>query len=114
MSGMASHKHKQKASNEAPHKVGNQGNFHGPHLAFLESKLPEYYTAVNTKSTPKFWGPIYSLYHQYVDWHIPLNQPYPEDHMFPCEADSVLDHDISEKKKVAVSNLNKVYYNTLV
>jgi hypothetical protein len=109
VSSMAAPKNKQKTSNEPLHKAGNQGNFHGSRLAFLESKLPDYHAAVSTKTTPKFWSPTYSLYHQEFDWRIPLHETYPDGSTFPSEEeDNTLDDVEAEKKKAVVTALNKV------
>src|SRR6267154_4668107 len=106
---MTAPKNKQKTSNEPPRKAGNKGNFHGSRLAFLESKLPDYYAAVSMKTTPKFWSPTYSLYHQEFDWRIPLDETYPDGHTFPSEEeDNTLDDVEAEKKKAVVTMLNKV------
>jgi hypothetical protein len=111
---MAAPKNKQKMSNEPPRKAGNQGNFHGSRLAFLESKLSDYYAAVSMKTTSKFWSPTYSLYHQEFDWRIPLNEPYPDGHFFPSEEeDTALDDTEAKKKKDIVTALNKVWCGAL-
>ena len=111
---MAAPKNKQKTSNEPLRKAGNQGNFHGSRLAFLESKLPDYFAAVSMKTTSKFWSPTYSLYHQEFDWRIPLDESYPDGHTFPSEGDdNISDNVEAEKKKDIITALNKVCCGTL-
>jgi hypothetical protein len=92
-----------------PRKAGNQGNFRGPHKAFLETFVESYFTAVKTKKMPQFWGPTYSSFHQKFDWHILLTDSYPEDHTFSLEVDDAdLDEASVTLKKERVEDVNKV------
>jgi hypothetical protein len=91
-------------------KAGNQGNFHGPRKAFLETFVESYFTAVKTKKTPQFWGPTYASFHQKFDWRVLLTDPYPEDHTFSLEVDDAnLDEASVALKRERVEDVNKVY-----
>jgi hypothetical protein len=104
-------KPKRKSIRIAEHdrKAGNQGNFHGPRKAFLETFIESYFTAVKTKKTPQFWGPTYASFHQKFDWRVLLTDPYPESHTFSLEVDDAnLDETNVALKKERIKDVNKV------
>lgn len=106
----AKRKSKASASSDGPpRKAGNQGNFHGPRRAFLESLVESYLAAVQAHKTPEFWSPTYAAFHEKFDWRIGLKDPYPDDHAYSVEED---DGDLNDEavasKKERVADTNKV------
>ncbi len=71
-------------------KRGNQGDFHGKRLEFLEAKLPDYRRAsqdnkvriwFNEEFFPSYWAAFH--------WSLPLDKDPTPDHVYPEDGEGI-------------------------
>jgi hypothetical protein len=92
---------KKTTKNEPAKKRGNQGDFHGKRLEFLQSKLETYREHAQKKTTRTWWPELWREWAAEFPWTIPNNQEVPSDMERDARPDSELSPDErAEKAKV--------------
>jgi hypothetical protein len=92
-------KGKKKDTDEPTKKRGNQGDFHGKRLEYLEGKLAEYREHAADKTTRDWWPTIWAEYWAEFNWRLPLSEDPPE---LELEPDATPEPEVlSEEDRVA-------------
>jgi hypothetical protein len=67
-------KGKKKDTDEPTKKRGNQGDFHGKRLEYLEGKLDEFREHSADKTTREWWPTLWADYWARFNWRLPLSE----------------------------------------
>lgn len=87
------------------HKRGNQGNFHGGRLDFLNNQLTDYLAAAKKKNYKPFWTRLFSTYWEKFPWWLPMDTEPTEENLVPPE---IMTDDLVTQKTKVMAATNKV------
>ncbi|KAF4584856.1 hypothetical protein EYR40_001673 [Pleurotus pulmonarius] len=100
--------------NQKKKKRGNQGDFHGQRLVFLESRLSAYQRASQEgKTRTWFSNVLIPEYWEKFDWRLPLDQDPPTTGSLSTTDEALSSEDLEQKSK-AMKGINtklKTWYN---